>query len=166
MVLFLIFITTVHPSNPDRPRPCVAVPVRRTSFALWVLRPDTVAGKQGPTGHHSPGSHQSGWRGQGLRRGVGAAVGRPVAPRRGVLPDARRVELHAGGRRRGRADGVLAVLRGPADQQPERGRRVATAEGVPMACGCSSWVLAGMWLKTVRNLDMRIGPSSTGGVAV
>ena len=61
---------------------------------------------------------------------------------------------------------VLAVLRGPSDQQPERGRRVAAAEGVPMVCGCSSWVLAGMWLKTVQNQDLRIGTSSTGGVAV
>ena len=52
------------------------------------------------------------------------------------------MELDAGVRRRGRADGVLALLRRPADQQPVRGSRV----GLDMKDVCDRGVVE----RTVR----------------
>jgi hypothetical protein len=64
---------------------------------------------------------------------AGYASGRSAralpTPRCGVLPDAQRLELHAGGPRRGRVHGMLALLRQPAGQQPLRGRRVEGRAG-------------------------------------
>lgn len=71
-----------------------------------------------------PGGAEGGGGGEGVHRGVGPTGGGPAPwSRRGVL-DAQRVELDAGERGRREADGVLAVLRGPAGEQPAGEPRV------------------------------------------